>query len=156
MGREGVHRCDLPCGSGGGAVDQLAAVRSGQSLGCNGECGVADHHRFCAIVHPSNVLRNSGYEVSLTKATGDFGVHLIAVKGGVRTAVQCKRYGGRISGSAVQQVVTGATYFSNSMRVIVSIFSSPSFLMISARSAAFLAASFRFGSARSRLCRKNS
>jgi restriction system protein len=33
------------------------------------------------------VLRGVGYNVTLTKATGDFGVDLIATKDGVRTAV---------------------------------------------------------------------
>jgi restriction system protein len=54
------------------------------------------------------VLRGVGYQVDMTKATGDFGVDLIATKGGVRTAVQCKRQARAVNGAAIQQVVAGA------------------------------------------------
>lgn len=54
------------------------------------------------------VLRGIGYAVQVTKATGDFGVDLIAVRDGVRTAVQCKRQARSVNGSAIQQVVAGA------------------------------------------------
>lgn len=54
------------------------------------------------------VLRGLGYQTSLTKATGDFGVDIVASKGGTRTAVQCKRQGNPVGGAAVQQAVAGA------------------------------------------------
>jgi restriction system protein len=54
------------------------------------------------------VLRGHGYTVEVTKASGDFGVDLIAVRDGVRTAVQCKRQARTVNGSAIQQVVAGA------------------------------------------------
>lgn len=54
------------------------------------------------------VLRGLGYGVDFTRATGDFGVDLIATRDGVRTAVQCKRQARAVTGSAVQQVVAGA------------------------------------------------
>ncbi|MGA7050149.1 MAG: restriction endonuclease [Mycobacterium sp.] len=55
------------------------------------------------------VLRGLGHEVTMTRTTGDFGVDLIAIKHGKRTAVQCKRKGGgAVGGVAVQQVVAGA------------------------------------------------
>jgi restriction system protein len=54
------------------------------------------------------ILRGRGYQTSLTKAAGDFGVDIIAVKGGIRTAVQCKRQGTAVGAAAVQQVVAGA------------------------------------------------
>lgn len=54
------------------------------------------------------VLRGHGYEIEFTRATGDFGVDLIAARDGVRTAVQCKRQGRPVSGAAIQQVVGGA------------------------------------------------
>ena len=55
------------------------------------------------------VLRGLGYEVTLTKTTGDFGVDLVAARDGARTAVQCKRKrGGAVGAGAVQQVVAGA------------------------------------------------
>lgn len=54
------------------------------------------------------VLRGARYEIDFTRATGDFGVDLIATRDGVRTAVQCKRQARPVSGSAIQQVVAGA------------------------------------------------
>ncbi|KAA0108354.1 restriction endonuclease [Mycolicibacterium sp. P1-5] len=54
------------------------------------------------------VLRGIGYTVEVTRATGDFGVDLIATKDGIRTAVQCKRQSRVVNGSAIQQVVAGA------------------------------------------------
>jgi restriction system protein len=55
------------------------------------------------------VLRGLGYDVTTTKTTGDFGVDLVAVRDGTRTAVQCKRKkGGAVGAAAVQQVVAGA------------------------------------------------
>jgi len=55
------------------------------------------------------VLRGLGYEVTMTKTTGDFGVDLVATSDDKRTAVQCKRKrGGAVGAAAVQQVVAGA------------------------------------------------
>jgi restriction system protein len=56
----------------------------------------------------ATVLRGIGYQTSLTKVTGDFGIDIIAIKDGIRTAVQCKRQGSAVGGAAVQQVVAGA------------------------------------------------
>jgi restriction system protein len=37
------------------------------------------------------VFRGLGYNVAMTKTTGDFGVDLVLTKDAKRTAVQCKR-----------------------------------------------------------------
>ncbi len=55
------------------------------------------------------VLRGVGFSVEVTRASGDFGVDLIATRDGVRTAVQCKRQARAVNGAAIQQVVAGAT-----------------------------------------------
>jgi hypothetical protein len=57
------------------------------------------------------VLRARGYQASLTKKTGDFGVDIVAVKGGVSTGIQCKRQATAVGAAAVQQVVAGAVYY---------------------------------------------
>ena len=57
------------------------------------------------------VLGGSGFAVTLTKTTGDFGVDLIAVKDGLRTAVQCKRQARSVGTAAIQQVVAGAVMY---------------------------------------------
>jgi restriction system protein len=66
------------------------------------------------------VLVGLGYQVTMTKTTGDFGVDLIAIKDGTRTAVQCKRKrGGAVGGAAVQQVVAGAAMHGCSATMVV-------------------------------------
>lgn len=65
-------------------------------------------------------LRRSGWRVSLTAATGDYGVDLIAAKDGQCMAVQCKRYGKPVGVSAVQQVVSGASHHRCTSSMVVS------------------------------------
>jgi restriction system protein len=66
------------------------------------------------------VLRGVGYAVELTRATGDFGVDLIATRDGIRTAVQCKRQSRAVNGSAIQQVVAGAAVHACGATMVVS------------------------------------
>jgi restriction system protein len=68
----------------------------------------------------ATVLESAGYDVSFTKATGDFGVDLVLSRDGVRTAVQCKRNAGPVGGSAVQQVVAGAPMHDCARTMVVS------------------------------------
>ena len=47
-----------------------------------------EFEQYCA-----ELLRNRGFiDVKLTKASGDFGVDILAEKDGVTYAIQCKRY----------------------------------------------------------------
>jgi restriction system protein len=66
------------------------------------------------------VLRGIGYTVELTRATGDFGVDLIATRDDIRTAVQCKRQSRVVNGSAIQQVVAGAAVHDCGATMVVS------------------------------------
>jgi restriction system protein len=66
------------------------------------------------------VFRGLGYQASTTKATGDFGVDIVATRQGIRTAVQCKRQGIPVGGAAVQQVVAGAPMHNCSSTAVVS------------------------------------
>ncbi len=66
------------------------------------------------------VLRGIGYTVEMTSASGDFGVDLIAVRDGARTAVQCKRQVRTVNGSAIQQVVAGAAVHDCTATMVVS------------------------------------
>lgn len=65
-------------------------------------------------------LRKTGWNVSMTPATGDFGVDVIAEKNGERVAVQCKRLGKTVGVGAIQQVVAGAMHHRCSRSVVVS------------------------------------
>lgn len=66
------------------------------------------------------VLRGVGFDVEITRATGDFGVDLIATRDGVRTAVQCKRQSRVVNGAAIQQVVAGAAVHECEATMVVS------------------------------------
>ena len=97
--RRGNRRDALYRSSGQAAVDDMAGV---------------DFEHYVAAV-----LRGVGYAVEVTKASGDFGVDLIATKDGVRTAVQCKRQARAINGSAIQQVVAGAAVYDCTATMVV-------------------------------------
>ncbi|WHZ04948.1 restriction endonuclease [Neobacillus sp. YX16] len=59
-----------------------------------------------------NLLNKNGYEnPQITKASGDEGVDIIAYKNGKKIAIQCKRYSGKISNSAIQQVYAGKAFY---------------------------------------------
>lgn len=64
-------------------------------------------------------LRVAGWSVAPTASTGDYGVDLIAKKGGARMAVQCKRLAKAVGVAAVQQVVSGARQHGCNRTVVV-------------------------------------
>ncbi|MCV7103018.1 restriction endonuclease [Mycobacterium palustre] len=64
-------------------------------------------------------LRTAGWSVEHTASTGDYGVDLIAKRGGTRMAVQCKRLGRAVGVAAVQQVVSGALHHRCGQAVVV-------------------------------------
>lgn len=65
-------------------------------------------------------LRGHGYTgVTVTKGSGDFGVDVIAHKGGHKYAVQCKYYSNSVGLSAVQEAVTGMAYYKCDRAMVV-------------------------------------
>ena len=50
-------------------------------------------------------FESQGYKVTVTGGTGDYGADLIIKRGGVKTAVQAKRYRNSVGAAAVQQVL---------------------------------------------------
>ena len=91
-----------------------ALYRSSGQAAIDAMTGVEFEHYVAAV------LRGHGYDVEFTKATGDFGVDLIATRDGVRTAVQCKRQARAVNGSAIQQVVGGAPVHGCTTTMVVS------------------------------------
>lgn len=58
------------------------------------------------------LLQKSGYEkVEITKASGDEGVDLTAIKNGKKIAFQCKRYKNKITNKAIQEVFSGKHFY---------------------------------------------
>lgn len=60
-----------------------------------------------------------GYAVKLTKATGDQGVDIVALKNGLTVGIQTKCYGSRIGNSAIQEVVAGIRYYGLNRAMVV-------------------------------------
>ncbi|WRF46301.1 restriction endonuclease [Helicobacter pylori] len=54
---------------------------------------------------------SKGFEVSITKKSGDYGADLIAEKDGIKWAVQAKRYSHKVSPKAIQEVVSSKAYY---------------------------------------------
>jgi restriction system protein len=65
-------------------------------------------------------LRRTGWRVSMTAATGDYGVDIIARKGNECIAIQCKRDRETVGVSAIQQVVAGAMHHKCTSSMVVS------------------------------------
>lgn len=66
-----------------------------------------DFEYFCA-----ELLRKRGFqEVEVTRASGDYGVDILAEKEGVTYAVQCKCYTAPVGVKAVQEAYAGRDYY---------------------------------------------
>lgn len=67
--------------------------------------GVKFEQFVCALYN------RMGYEAKRTKASGDFGADIVAVKNRLITIIQTKRYSNKVGVSAVQEVVTAKNYY---------------------------------------------
>ncbi|MDN3554350.1 restriction endonuclease, partial [Halomonas almeriensis] len=66
-------------------------------------------------------IKKLGWTARVTPGSGDQGVDILAEKGGVKIAFQCKLYNERLVGnSAVQQVKSGGDYFRCDVFVVIS------------------------------------
>jgi restriction system protein len=61
--------------------------------------------------HIAKLLRNKGYAVQGTNATGDQGADLVAQKDGKTIVIQAKRYAGSVGNKAVQEVIGAMNYY---------------------------------------------
>lgn len=74
-----------------------------------------DFEYFCA-----DLLRKNGFsDVSVTPGSGDQGVDILAIKGGVRYAVQCKNYASALGNTPVQEVNAGKTFYNCHVGVVM-------------------------------------
>jgi restriction system protein len=74
-----------------------------------------DFEVFCA-----NQLRAMGWDATVTQASGDQGVDVIATKDKIRMVVQCKLYSRPIGNKAVQEVSAARLHQSAQYAVVVS------------------------------------
>jgi restriction system protein len=55
----------------------------------------------------AELLRFQGYKTRMTPRSGDYGVDIVASKGGTKTAVQIKRYSNKLDQKPIREAVTG-------------------------------------------------
>lgn len=65
-------------------------------------------------------LNKTGWKATVTQASGDNGVDVIAERKGLSVAVQCKRYKGSVGNKAVQEVYSGMKHMQLDKAVVIS------------------------------------
>lgn len=73
------------------------------------------YEAYCA-----NELRQLGWDAQLTPATGDQGADIIAMRGGIRVVIQCKKYSSPVGNDAVQQVIAAMAFQDAKIAAVVS------------------------------------
>jgi len=66
-----------------------------------------DFEYFCAEL----LQENGFYEVEVTRASGDYGIDILAEKDGVTYAIQCKCYSAPVGVKAIQEAYAGRDYY---------------------------------------------
>lgn len=74
-----------------------------------------DFEYFCADL----LRRNDFSGVSVTKGSGDQGVDVLATKGGIKYAIQCKNYASALGNTPVQEVNAGKTFYNCHVGVVM-------------------------------------
>lgn len=73
-----------------------------------------DFEHWCAAR-----IEEQGWSVRVSKASGDQGVDIEAMRDGMLVAVQCKRYTSPIGNKAVQEAYAGATHYRASKAIVI-------------------------------------
>ena len=74
-----------------------------------------DFENFCA-----DLLREHSFvDVKVTKGSGDQGVDILAKKGGVKYAIQCKNYASPLSNKPIQEVNAGRFFYDCHVGVVL-------------------------------------
>ena len=76
--------------------------------------GIAYEH------HCADILTAHGWAASVTKASGDQGVDIIARRGELKVVLQCKRYASSVGNKAVQEVIAARQFEDATHAVVVS------------------------------------
>lgn len=65
------------------------------------------------------LCQNGFHHVEMTPASNDYGIDILAMKGNVLYAFQCKKYSTRVGVEAVRQAATGCTYYDHDIPVVI-------------------------------------
>ena len=77
-----------------------------------------DGHAFETFT--ADLLRKLGYiDVSVTQGSGDQGVDVLATREGIKYAIQCKNYTGKLGNSPVQEVYAGMRIYDCHVGVVL-------------------------------------
>ena len=82
-----------------------AADRENVEIGFSDDLSPIEYERLVA-----DALQRCGWEVRLTKTSGDQGVDVVAEKSGNRVVIQCKLYSRPVGNAAVQEVIAGRAF----------------------------------------------
>ena len=74
-----------------------------------------EFEQYCADL----LTRNGFTRVEVTKASGDFGIDVLAEKDGVTYAIQCKYYTDKVGNHAVQEAFSGKEYYDRMIAVVM-------------------------------------
>ncbi|MCH3961478.1 MAG: restriction endonuclease [Solobacterium sp.] len=66
-----------------------------------------EYEKWCA----SYLKKHGFHQISLTKATGDQGIDIIAYQGRMKYGIQCKFYDSPVGNSSVQEAYAGAAFY---------------------------------------------
>lgn len=55
----------------------------------------------------------------ITSTSGDYGIDILAEKDDITYGIQCKRYGGKVGNHAVQEALSGASYYHCMVAVVL-------------------------------------
>jgi restriction system protein len=73
-----------------------------------------EFEHFCA-----DILRKSGWEASVTQASGDQGIDVVATRNEIKLVLQCKKYSQAVGNTAVQEVIAGKLFYLADIAAVV-------------------------------------
>lgn len=96
--------------------EELDKIEISQSVNSNvDQMSGIDYEHYC-----KGLLEKAGWDVTISKATGDQGVDLVASMDNIRVCIQCKRYSQPVGNKAVQEVVAGKQFYRGTHAAVVS------------------------------------
>lgn len=92
---------------------QQSRVRNNEIVDVDSLDPVQFEH-YCA-----NELRNNGWNVRVTPASGDQGIDVIATIGNIKAVFQCKKYSQPVGNGAVQEIIAGKQFENADIAAVV-------------------------------------
>lgn len=74
-----------------------------------------EFENFCSKL----LIANGFLNVTVTQASNDYGVDILAEKDSIKYAIQCKFYNSPVGNSAIQEVCTGKSYYNCHIAVVL-------------------------------------